>query len=327
MRREGWGEGLLGVVYPAVLAVSSWLSVLSAKSAVATALLRVKRLRVELPIDVSSQVWQAATTMNDSEKRFSLTRAALTTRGRKKFDVLSLFGALGLAYAAKRRLADHPRSAQYERAHKKHILISLTAIPLLAIAVICLLANGCATTSNRTLTRDELRILKQPQTVLIAIDGVNGKQKDFFLQIFKSQLSLNAATTVIPEKQGEPAANYDAVITLKCYYFDDKQYALRMPADIPSAVSGFGGKSATGVGKRIGCRVTIVHKQLGQLFAGDIGGRTPAMQSLSPDEALTVLATPGAYSAYLEARAQRNFKSNLEWSQAWFVVKRLGPNN
>ena len=90
MRREGWGEGLLGVVYPAVLAVSSWLSVLSAKSAVATALLRVKRLRVELPIDVSSQVWQAATTMNDSEKRFSLTRAALTTLGRKKLDVLSL---------------------------------------------------------------------------------------------------------------------------------------------------------------------------------------------------------------------------------------------
>ena len=199
----------------------------------------------------------------------------------------------------------------------------LTAIPFLALSIVCLLGNGCATTTTRNLTKDELQTLKKTQTVLILADGVKGKHKDFFVDLFKHRMVLNAATPVIKEEKGEPTSEYDAVITLKCYCFDYGQYNLRHSADLEVPIGG--NKAATGVGKRIGCRVTIVHKQLGQLFDAEIGGRTPERLNVSAADAKTILSTSGGYSAYLERLAQTKFTDNLKNSQAWYFVQNMGP--
>jgi hypothetical protein len=47
-----------------------------------------------LPVDALSQVWQDGAAMNESEKQFSFTRAALSTGGRAKSNVLSIRGAI-----------------------------------------------------------------------------------------------------------------------------------------------------------------------------------------------------------------------------------------
>ena len=201
----------------------------------------------------------------------------------------------------------------------------LTAIPFLAISVVCLLANGCATTTARNVTADELRTLKKTQTVLITAEGVKGAQKDFFVGFFKHQLTMNAATPVTEEEKGQPTSGHDAVITLKCYYFDYGQYTLKRPADLEVPIGG--NRSAMGVGKRIGCRVTIVHKQLGRLFDGQIEGRTPQAENLSSAEVKEVLATSEGFCSYLEDDAKLNFKDKLEHSQAWFFVKNMRPKD
>lgn len=201
----------------------------------------------------------------------------------------------------------------------------LTAMPILAVSIVCLLANGCATTTTQNLTADELRTLKKTQTVLIKADGVKGTQKDFFVGLFKHQLTMNAATPVTEEEKGQPTSGYDAVITLKCYYFDHGQYTLRRPADLEVPIGG--NTSATGVGKRVGCRVTIVHKQLGRLFDGQIEGKTSEAERLSPDDVKIALSTSGGFSSYLEESAQLNFKDKLEHSQAWYVVKNMRPKD
>jgi hypothetical protein len=41
-------------------------------------------------LDALSQVWQDGAAMNESEKQFSFTRAALSTGGRAKSNVLSI---------------------------------------------------------------------------------------------------------------------------------------------------------------------------------------------------------------------------------------------
>ena len=80
-----------------------------------------------------------------------------------------------------------------------------------------------------------------------------------------------------------------------------------------------------GVGKRIGCRVTIVHKQLGKLFDGEIEGQTPKLLRLSPADTKTALSASGGFSSYLEEDAQLKFKDALEQSQAWYLVKNMRP--
>jgi hypothetical protein len=46
--------------------------------------------RQNLPVDALRQVWQDRAAMNESEKQFSLTRAALSTCGRAKSKFLSV---------------------------------------------------------------------------------------------------------------------------------------------------------------------------------------------------------------------------------------------
>jgi hypothetical protein len=169
-------------------------------------------------------------------------------------------------------------------------------------------------------------MLKQTHPVLITAEGVNGEWKDFFVGLFKNKLMMNGSAPVTGDPKGESASRYDAVIALKCYCFDYKSYSLWGPADQPNVNIG-GKKSATGLGKRIGCRVTITHKQLGPLFDGDIEGRTPDAVHLSPEETSTALAAPGGFSAYLEERARQSFRNSLDKSQAWFLVTHMGPNN
>jgi hypothetical protein len=201
----------------------------------------------------------------------------------------------------------------------------LTAIPFLAVLVVCLLASGCATTTARNLTAEDLQTLKKTQTVLIIAEGVQGAQKDFFVGLFKHQLTMNAATPLTEETKEQPNSGHDAVITLKCYYYDYGHYTLRRPADLEVPVGG--NRSAMGAGKRVGCRVTIVHKQLGRLFDSQIEGRTPQTENLSPAEVKEVLATPEGFSSYLEDDAKLDFKDKLEHSQAWYLVNHMRPKD
>ena len=205
----------------------------------------------------------------------------------------------------------------------------LSAIPLMAISIVCLLANGCATTTARTLTADELGTLKKTQRVLIKADGVKGTQKEFFTSFFTYQLTMNAATPVANEEKGQPTSDYDAVITLKCYYFDYGQYRLRPANDlyVPSSAFSMHRGGTVGIGKRIGCRVTITHKQLGQLFDGRIDGITTQQHRLNAVESREALSTTEGYSKYLEEDAQLNFKAALEESQAWDLIKKMRPKD
>ena len=99
--------------------------------------------------------------------------------------------------------------------HIKQLL--LLAMPIIAA---CLLTNGCASTKPSTLTENQLAQLKKTKTVLITVNGVDGKQKEFFVSSFKEQLTINGLTPVITDDKGVSKPEYDAVISLKCYYFD-----------------------------------------------------------------------------------------------------------
>ena len=113
-----------------------------------------------------------------------------------------------------------------------------TAMPILAISVVFMLANGWASTTARKLTEEELGMLKKTQTVLIIAEGVKGTQQDFFVGPFKQQLILNAATPSIKGEKGESSSEYDVVITLKCHYFDYGHYSLRRPDALQPRIGG-----------------------------------------------------------------------------------------
>jgi hypothetical protein len=188
-------------------------------------------------------------------------------------------------------------------------------MPILTMSVIFLLAEGCASTPSRNLTGDEMTTLKKTQKVLIAAEGVDAAHKDFFLQFFRQQLVLGGATPVIKEQGGEASSSYDATVTLKCYYFDHGQFTLKHRADLEPAIGG--AKISTGVGKRIGCRVMITHKQLGTLCNDLIEGKTRA-GGYFPSGAGT--SATGEFSSLLELDAQRKFETALKQSQVWYFV-------
>lgn len=195
-------------------------------------------------------------------------------------------------------------------------------IPILVTCVVVLLAIGCASTSSRNLTGDEMAILKKTQKVLIVADGVDDAHKDFFVQFFRQQLILGGATPVANEQGGETGSGYDAAINLNCYYYDYGQFSLKRLADLEPAIGG--AKVSTGVGKRIGCRVTITHKQLGKLCNNLIEGRTREAGHF-PSGVGT--SATGEFSSLLELEAQQRFETALKQSQVWFYVLNMKPKS
>jgi hypothetical protein len=196
----------------------------------------------------------------------------------------------------------------------------LLAMPIIAA---CLLTNGCSSTKPSTLTGNQLAQLKQTKTVLISVNGVDGKQKEFFVNSFKEQLTINGLSPVITDDEGVVKPDYDAIISLKCYYFDYGHFSLGRSTDLQFA---HGPKSATGVGKRIGCRFELTHKALGKVFDGQIQGTTSLQGRMFPTAFKEATSTSEGFSAFLEQNAQQSFEVELKKSQGWLYVLNMRPN-
>jgi hypothetical protein len=207
---------------------------------------------------------------------------------------------------------------------KKHITSNKNffVVAISAIAA-CLLTSGCASSKPNTLTASQLAQLTKTKTVLIAVDGVDGKQKEFFVSAFKEQLTINGLAPVTTNDKGVSHSEYDAAISLKCYYFDYGQFDLAQAKDLPFA---FAPRSGRGVGKRICCRFELTHKGLGKLFDGQIQGTTKLQGRMDRAEFKEATSSPEAFSAFLERNAQQAFDADLKSSKGWLYVLNMRPN-
>jgi hypothetical protein len=200
----------------------------------------------------------------------------------------------------------------------------MVSVVVLAFLAGCLLTHGCATAKEGKLTADELAILRKTKTVLIVTDGVDGERREFFVNPFKEQLIVNGVIPVTDKANGIADSDYDAVISLKCYYLDFGQFDLNRSTDLNF---GHGPKSATGVGKRIGCRFRLSHKGLGELFDGQIQGTTKLGGRMDPAEFETATSKSDAFSSFLERNAQQKYDAELKRSPGWLYVLNMRPQD
>jgi hypothetical protein len=202
--------------------------------------------------------------------------------------------------------------------------ISKTTVAILGMAgvAVCLLSSGCASTKDAALTRDQLDSLHKTKTVLITVNGVDGPRREFFVKLFEEQLKVNGVKAVVSDDKGAATSEYDALISLKCYYVDFGQFDLNRTTDINSSL---GSKRATGIGKRISCRFELTHKGLGKLFDGTIQGTTRLAGSMNAAQFNGATSRSDAFSAFLEQNAQQHFDAELKHSQGWLYVLNMKP--